>query len=76
MAEPVIKLKRSAVPGKVPEAEDLEFGELAINYNDGALYYKKSDGTVNNITAGGGGVDALINAIATEKAIVMAIALG
>lgn len=76
MANPVIKLKRSAVAGKVPEAEDLEFGELAINYNDGALYYKKIDGTVNNITAGGGGIDALINTVATEKAIVMAIALG
>ena len=76
MAETVLKLKRSDVAGKVPQPQDLEFGELAINYKDGALYYKKHDGTVNNITAGGGGIDALINTVATEKAIVMAIALG
>ena len=49
-----IKLKKSSVPGRLPQAADLEYGELAINYADGQLYYKKSDGTV--ATIGGGGV--------------------
>lgn len=30
--------KRSAIPGKVPS--DLEYGELAINYADGDIFYK------------------------------------
>jgi len=50
----LIKLKKSSVPGKLPLPGDLDFGELAINYADGQLYYKKSDGTVAQI--GGGGV--------------------
>jgi hypothetical protein len=36
--------KRSAVPGQGPN--DLEYGELAINYADGDLYYKDAE---NNI---------------------------
>ena len=50
----LIKLKKSSVPGKLPLPGDLDFGELAINYADGQLYYKKSDCTVAQI--GGGGV--------------------
>jgi hypothetical protein len=49
----LIKLKKSSVPGKLPQPEDLAFGELAINYADGQLYYKKSDGTVATIGSGG-----------------------
>ena len=40
-----IVLKKSSVSAKVPLASDLAFGELALNYADGKLYYKKSDGT-------------------------------
>lgn len=39
-------LKKSSVASKVPTSGDLEYGELAINYTDGALYYKNSDNTV------------------------------
>ena len=39
-----IKLKKSVVASRVPTVSDLEYGELAINYNDGRLYFKKSDG--------------------------------
>jgi hypothetical protein len=49
----LIKLKKSSVPGKLPQPEDLEFGELALNYADGQLYYKKSNGTVDTIGGGG-----------------------
>lgn len=44
MASNII-LKKSSVVSKVPVAGDLQFGELALNYADGKLYYKKSDGT-------------------------------
>jgi hypothetical protein len=49
----LIKLKKSSEPGKLPQPEDLEFGELALNYADGQLYYKKSNGTVDTIGGGG-----------------------
>lgn len=44
-----IILKKSAVGAKVPLTSDLQYGELAINYADGALYYKKSDNTIQDI---------------------------
>ena len=34
-----VKLKRSSVLNKVPQTSDLEYGELAINFNDGKLFY-------------------------------------
>jgi len=71
----VIKLKRSSVPGHIPAPEDLQFGEVAINDADGTMYYKKSNGTISSFSAGGG-QDALIEQVANEKAIIMAIALG
>lgn len=42
-----IILKKSDVSGKIPTVEDLEYGELAVNYTDGVLYYKTSTDTVN-----------------------------
>jgi hypothetical protein len=42
----LIKLKRSAVPGNVPSAGQLEAGELAINTADGQVYLKKDDNSV------------------------------
>lgn len=40
-----IILKKSSVANKIPLATDLQFGELALNYADGKLFYKKADGT-------------------------------
>ncbi|MBP47124.1 MAG: hypothetical protein CMH53_04225 [Myxococcales bacterium] len=37
-----VKLKRSAVAGKVPSTGDLALGELALNTFDGKAYIKKS----------------------------------
>jgi hypothetical protein len=48
-----ITLKKSSVAGKVPVVEDLEYGELALNYADGALYYKSSANTIENLVQGG-----------------------
>ena len=55
MASP-IKIKRSAVPGKVPATTDLQLGELGMNTNDGKLYMKKDDGSesVVELSSGGG----------------------
>lgn len=41
-----IKLKKSSVSGKVPLIGDIEYGELALNYADGRLFYKN---TTNDI---------------------------
>jgi hypothetical protein len=44
-----IKLRRSAVPSRVPTTAQLDLGEVAINTHDGIMYFKKDD------TASGGG---------------------
>lgn len=54
MANKVL-LKRSSVAGKTPIASDLEYGELALNYNDGVLYYKDTSNTIQSISGSGGG---------------------
>jgi len=40
MATP-IRIKRSAVPGKIPQLGDLQLGELALNTYDAELYTKR-----------------------------------
>lgn len=46
----VIRIKRSSVPGKIPNAGDLIVGEIAINTADGVLYTKHSDNTVKAVS--------------------------
>ena len=46
MADPIIKFKRSAVPGKKPTVEQLPLGELAINTYDGKLFLRQDTGGV------------------------------
>lgn len=67
-----IRLKRSAVQGKVPTVSDLNLGELAINTYDGKLYLKKDSGTASVVEVGAGGGGG----ITTGKAIAMAIVFG
>ena len=45
----VVKLKRSAVPGKIPATTDLNLGEIALNTYDGRVYLKKSVASVESI---------------------------
>jgi hypothetical protein len=47
MAQNII-LKRSAVPGRVPDTGSINLGEVAINTHDGKLYFKKS-GSVESV---------------------------
>jgi hypothetical protein len=59
MAQSII-LKRSVLPGKVPDTGSLNLGEIAVNTYDGKLYFKKSGSaesiesivTTNSITTG------------------------
>ena len=41
-----VLLKKSSVGAKVPVAGDLTYGELALNYADGKLYFKDSSNTI------------------------------
>ena len=43
----VVKLKRSSVAKKVPTISDLALGELAMNTNDGKVYFEKSGSSVS-----------------------------
>ena len=58
-----IRIKRSAVQGKVPTTGDLQLGELAINTYDGKLYTKKDNGAQSIVeigAQGGSGIDPVI----------------
>ena len=41
-------LKKSSVTTKKPVAGDLQYGELAINYADGIIYYKNSSNAIKS----------------------------
>lgn len=60
----VIKIKRSAVSGKVPVVGDLQLGELAVNTFDGKLYTKKDNGTASIVEIGAGGTGT-VTSVAT-----------
>ena len=55
-----IILKKSSVGAKVPLTTDLVYGELALNYADGKLYYKDASNNIQNFTDVNG-VTSLIN---------------
>jgi hypothetical protein len=48
MANKVL-LKKSSTAAKVPVVGDLDYGELALNYTDGKLYYKTASNTIDSI---------------------------
>ena len=41
-----IRIKRSAVPNKKPTNEQLQLGELAVNFYDGNIFFKQEQGNV------------------------------
>ena len=51
-----IILKNSGTTGNVPTSANMQFGELAINYADGLLFYKAANGTVLSISGSGGAI--------------------
>jgi hypothetical protein len=48
MANTTLQLKKSGVTGNVPDS--LVYGELAINYADGKLFYRHANNTVASIS--------------------------
>lgn len=44
-----VRLKKSAVAGRIPDSASLDYGEIAINYQDGNLYYKNADNDVKSL---------------------------
>lgn len=45
----IIQLKRSAISGNTISSSEINYGELAINYADGKLFYRKTDDSVGTI---------------------------
>ena len=87
MANRII-LKKTSTPGKVPVTtiEDadagLAYGELAINYADGKLFYRNANNTVGQIGgSGGGGGGGILRVfqrgdVVQEDAVVVSITSG
>jgi len=46
MADPKIRIRRSSVPAKKPTIDQLQAGELAVNFYDGKLFIKQDQGGV------------------------------
>ena len=46
-----VLIKRSSTANAVPQAGNLQAGELAINYNDGNLFYKNASNVVTVIAS-------------------------
>jgi hypothetical protein len=46
-----ITVKRSSVTGKVPEPGDLDYGEFALNYTDGNLFFKSNANVITNLAS-------------------------
>ena len=59
---PTLLTKRTSVVGRVPTAQQLAVGELAINVSDRILYSKDSAGTVFSLGEGGAAVAYLFAA--------------
>mgnify|MGYP000456303731 CR=1 FL=1 len=59
----VIALKNSGSTGNTPVATDLAYGEFAINYADGKLFYRTSSDTLGSYTIAVAGInkDVLFN---------------
>jgi len=47
-----VTLKRSSVVGKIPQTSDLDFGEVALNFADGRLYFKNSSENIEFFDSG------------------------
>lgn len=54
-----VLLKKSSVAAKVPLVTDLDYGELAVNYADGKLYYKTATNTISAFTTNVGTVTSV-----------------
>jgi len=65
----ILKRSSDATASGIPVPTNLDYGELALNYATGTLYFRKSDNSL-------GTVGGLSQTAAQDLAIQMAIALG
>jgi len=49
MSDPKIRIRRSSTPNKVPQTDQLQLGELAINTFDGKLYLEQDQTSASGI---------------------------
>lgn len=64
-----IKLKKSSVSGKVPLIADIEYGELALNYADGRLFYKNSTNDIRSFLDSAQTIDLVDSAYVQARQI-------
>ena len=60
-----IRLKKSGATGNIPSNSALEFGEIALNYADGILYYKDPSNNIQQISGSAANTFETINANGT-----------
>ena len=53
-----IKLRRSATANAIPTTSNLDLGELALNTNDGKLYLKTTEGSLDSVIQVGSSTDS------------------
>lgn len=67
-----IKLKKSSVSGNAPGTSDLEYGELALNFADGKLFYKNSSNQIKSFVDSAL-VESLISANSVDSSQVLSL---
>lgn len=70
MANTILQVKKSGVTGNVPPS--LAYGELALNYADGKLYYKAANGSITFIQSGDGSTTDSFATINANSSLILA----
>jgi hypothetical protein len=71
-----VLLKKSSVAAKVPQTGDLAYGELALNYADGKLYFKNSSNSIQSFTNDSTSVTLTDTQTLTNKTLSSAVLTG
>jgi hypothetical protein len=66
MANNKILLKKSSVAGKIPATGDIDFGELALNFADGRLYFRDSNDQIQFFEKVTEGTQSDLNALLSD----------
>ena len=75
MSNTLLKIKRSAVKGKSPTTANVSLGELALNTNDGRLFFKTTDSSGTSAIAtlreisGGTGITATNGVLSLDNQV-------
>jgi hypothetical protein len=64
-----VLLKKSSVVGKVPATSDLDYGEVALNYADGLLYYKTANNLIQSFASSNSNVTLTGSQTLTNKTL-------